>query len=107
MTALGANAKSAIFYNRVKGETERDLTAVGFDSLVVFRPSLLLGERNEFRMIERTFMKLTPLLRPLFIGPLANYRPIEGSRVASAMLSKATRATDPFEIIEGADIFKI
>ncbi|MES2963968.1 MAG: oxidoreductase [Bdellovibrionota bacterium] len=104
VTALGANAKSPIFYNRVKGEVERALTGIGFASLVIFRPSLLLGEREESRLTEKLFVRLTPLMKPLFVGPLAAYRPIEAERVASAMFAKATRSTEPLEILEGNDI---
>lgn len=107
VSALGANAKSPIFYNRVKGEVERDLTGVGFDSLIILRPSLLLGERKESRAAEKVFVRLAPLVTPLLIGPLTNYRPIEGARVASAMLAKATGRTEPLEIIEGCDILRI
>ncbi len=107
VTALGADAKSPVFYNRVKGEIERDLTGVGFDSLVVFRPSLLLGERAESRAAEKIAIKLAPIWSPLLIGPLATYRPIEAERVASAMLVKATRQTEPFEVVAGSDILSV
>lgn len=106
VTALGADASSPIFYNRVKGEIERDLTKVGFDSLVVFRPSLLLGERAEVRVAEKLAILVTPLISPFLVGPLAKYRPIEAKRVASAMVTKATRRTEPFEIIEGQEIVR-
>jgi uncharacterized protein YbjT (DUF2867 family) len=52
VSALGANKSSLIFYNRVKGELEEALQETGFDSLVIFRPSLLLGNRNEKRFGE-------------------------------------------------------
>jgi uncharacterized protein YbjT (DUF2867 family) len=49
VSAAGADASSRVFYNRVKGEMERGLAALGLASLVVVRPSLLAGERSEFR----------------------------------------------------------
>jgi uncharacterized protein YbjT (DUF2867 family) len=107
VTAMGADAKSMIFYNRVKGEVERALTGVGFESLVVFRPSLLLGERGEVRKAEKIAMRLSPFFSPLFVGPLANYKPIDASRVARAMVTKATRATEPFEVVSGHEIFDV
>jgi uncharacterized protein YbjT (DUF2867 family) len=55
VSAVGASAGSRVFYNRVKGETEDDITALGFASLTVVRPSLLLGARTEFRFGERLF----------------------------------------------------
>ncbi|PKL74567.1 MAG: hypothetical protein CVV27_19820, partial [Candidatus Melainabacteria bacterium HGW-Melainabacteria-1] len=53
ITALGANPSSGIFYNRVKGETEAALGALPFEAVHFFRPSLLLGNRGEFRLAEK------------------------------------------------------
>jgi len=52
-SAMGADPHSRFFYNRVKGELERDLREVGFDSLTFVRPGLISGEREEFRLGER------------------------------------------------------
>jgi uncharacterized protein YbjT (DUF2867 family) len=89
VTALGADPSSRIFYNRVKGELERDLAALGLPELDVFRPSLILGERAERRVAERIGMGLAKPLGGLFVGPLKRYRPIEGVDVARAMLKVA------------------
>jgi uncharacterized protein YbjT (DUF2867 family) len=62
VSAMGANANSMIFYNRVKGRTENDVRALGLRSLIIFRPALLVGPRNEFRFAERIMTKtLVPL----------------------------------------------
>ncbi len=53
ISAMGANADSMIFYNRVKGRTEKDVRALGLRSLIIFRPALLVGPRHEFRLAER------------------------------------------------------
>jgi uncharacterized protein YbjT (DUF2867 family) len=90
VSALGADAGSRIFYNRVKGEAEEHLKAVGFESLVLLRPSLLLGDRTESRPGERVAIVLSRALRPL-LRPLAS-RPIEAHTVARAMLSLARDA---------------
>ena len=55
-SAKGADAKSSIFYSRVKGETERDIRAVGFDSAIIVRPGLIDGQRGEPRPLERAGM---------------------------------------------------
>jgi uncharacterized protein YbjT (DUF2867 family) len=57
VSAMGANAKSMIFYNRIKGRTEDDLRALGLRSLIIFRPALLAGPRHEFRLAERIMAK--------------------------------------------------
>jgi uncharacterized protein YbjT (DUF2867 family) len=94
VTALGADPSSRIFYNRVKGEVERELAALGLAELHVFRPSLILGERAERRVAEKITMGLAKPLGGLFVGPLKRYRPIEGMDVARAMANVAL-ARDP------------
>jgi uncharacterized protein YbjT (DUF2867 family) len=93
VTALGADPQSKIFYNRVKGEVEADLRALGLRELHVLRPSLLLGERAERRPAEAFGMALARPLGMLMVGPLARYRAIEGADVARAMLTLALDET--------------
>jgi uncharacterized protein YbjT (DUF2867 family) len=83
ITALGADAKSGIFYNRVKGEVEQAIEAVGFDSYHIFRPSLLLGERTEKRAGEGAATVVYKALG--FLIPL-KYKAIDSAKVAKAML---------------------
>lgn len=86
VTAMGADSESAFFYNRVKGDVERDLTTLGFPTLLIFRPSLLLGHRPEFRFGEKVgegFMRLVSPLIP------AKYKAIKASKVANAMVQIA------------------
>ncbi|MDC0707968.1 oxidoreductase [Stigmatella sp. ncwal1] len=90
VTAMGANAHSFVFYNRVKGEVEEALQAQGFESLIIARPSLLLGERSEHRAGERAAALVAKVLGPL-LRPLGS-RPIEGRTVARALLSLAQQA---------------
>jgi uncharacterized protein YbjT (DUF2867 family) len=92
VTALGADAGSRIFYNRVKGEAEEALRGVGFDSLVILRPSLLIGERADYRAGEHVAIVLSKVLSPL-LRPFSG-RPIEARTVARAMLALA-RDTAP------------
>ncbi len=85
ISAIGASPRSSNFYSRVKGEVEQSLDALGFDTLTLLRPSLLTGERQEFRLGERIGHYLSAPVAPLMIGPLAAYRPISGDVVARAM----------------------
>ena len=88
-SALGANAQSLFFYNRIKGETERDLEALGFGSLTFVRPGLIGGMREERRPVER-------MLQILFgaIGPVlpSQYRINPAQKIAQAMLDAALAA---------------
>ena len=89
VTAMGADAKSGIFYNRVKGEVESELKQLNFDSLHILQPSLLLGERSEPRLGEKVGEILAAILKPIFLGPLRKYRAIDSERVANAMVAFA------------------
>ncbi|OZM56689.1 oxidoreductase [Lottiidibacillus patelloidae] len=88
-SAMGANSKSKFYYNRVKGNLEDKLKLVGLKSLHIFQPSLLLGERDEFRLGERIGALLMKELHVILIGPLKTYRGISGEKVAKSMLNIA------------------
>ena len=85
VSAVGANTGSSNFYLRMKGETERDVSAVGFKSVHVFRPSLLAGKREESRWIEALSEGVLSVANPLLIGRWKKYRSIPAVRVAQAM----------------------
>jgi uncharacterized protein YbjT (DUF2867 family) len=89
VSALGADAQSSVFYSRVKGETERDIAAIGLPKVIFMRPSILLGERREHRSGERAGIVAGRLIAPLLAGPLRKYRPIHADEVAAAMLYAA------------------
>lgn len=89
VTAMGADARSSIFYNRVKGEVEEALGQIGLPGLHIFRPSLLLGNRREFRLGESIAATVSPVIAPLLLGGLRKYRPIQGYVVARAMRNVA------------------
>lgn len=105
VSALGADKGSRIFYNRVKGETEEDLKAVGFESLILLRPSLLLGDRAESRPGERAAVVATKLLGPL-LRPFAS-RPIEATTVARAMLALARDAKEGTRVTPSGELQKL
>ncbi|WP_205161160.1 NAD(P)H-binding protein [Niallia nealsonii] len=85
ISAIGANSKSSIFYSRIKGILEEKLEALSFEALLILQPSLLLGEREEFRFGEKLSSFILPLLHPLMAGPLKKYKGIHAEKVASTM----------------------
>ncbi|TJY40908.1 oxidoreductase [Cohnella pontilimi] len=89
VSSMNANPESAIWYSRMKGSLERDLRRLELPSLHLFRPSLLLGDRDEFRLGERVAAFLVPRLSFLLVGGLRKYRAIEGVVVARAMYHAA------------------
>ena len=89
VSALGADERSSIFYNRVKGQAESSILKIGLVSVCVFRPSLLLGDRAEKRMGERVSAAVMSVFSPLFVAGLGKYRAIGADVVARAMLRVA------------------
>lgn len=89
VSSAGANATSASFYLKIKGEVEQAIANVKFAAFHVFRPGILLGERNEERVVETIGKTVMTTLKSLLVGPLEKYRGIEGSAVANAMVSAA------------------
>jgi uncharacterized protein YbjT (DUF2867 family) len=89
VSSLGANQRSLVFYNRVKGQLEETLSVMPFKALHIFQPSLLLGQRPEFRIGEHIGIILVKLLSFLLIGPWKKYRGIDARTVAKAMVIQA------------------
>ena len=95
VSAMGADAKSQVFYNRVKGEMELAVSALGFDTVVIARPSLLDGERDALgqptRRGEQLALQVMRVLKPLIPR---NYRAISDALVAKALV-EAVQAGRP------------
>ncbi|MCH5585535.1 oxidoreductase [Shimazuella sp. AN120528] len=104
ISSMGANPKSMFFYSRVKGEMEQDLQKLKLPSLHIFRPSLLLGDRSEFRLSERL---AAPFSRWFLKGPLKKYKPNQAQSVAQAMIHVSKEETLGFHIYDSTQIEKI
>ncbi|UII57738.1 NAD(P)H-binding protein [Cytobacillus spongiae] len=98
ITSLGAHSNSLFFYNRVKGKVEDKLRDIELNCVLICQPSLLLGERDEWRRGEKFAEKVSERLPFLFSGPLKVYRPIEGRRVAKFMYEQALQEKTGFHI---------
>jgi uncharacterized protein YbjT (DUF2867 family) len=95
VSAMGANARSGIFYNRVKGEMEAALRQLGYPTLIIARPSMLAGDRASLAQPPRPAEKWVSLVMALLNPVLpANYQAIGAGRVAHALLS-AMQDTTP------------
>lgn len=104
VTATGANSSSSIFYNKVKGQVQEAIAALGFRSCYFYQPSMLIGERNENRVGEKIGQKLMLFLD--FLIPSA-YKAITGKTVAEAMLHCALQQAPGTHYIASDEIFKI
>lgn len=103
VSAIGADANSSIFYNKVKGQVERDLQLIDFDYLGIFQPSVLLGHRRENRLGEDAAKWVMKAITAL--GIYKKYKPIYGHQVAKAMLHHAIRSSgQKMEIISSREM---
>jgi uncharacterized protein YbjT (DUF2867 family) len=86
VSSVGADAAAGNFYLRTKGEMEQELVQLGFESLDILQPSLLLGWRRELRPLELAARALAPLVNPLLRGKRLPYRAIHAHTVGTALL---------------------
>ncbi|HYE96691.1 MAG TPA: hypothetical protein VD962_10815 [Rubricoccaceae bacterium] len=100
VSALGADLKSRIWYNRLKAEAEEAIRSVGFPSYSIFRPSLLFGDREELRPKEWVMRGALALARPALLGRLRKYRPTPGAALARVMVEQAAAHPAGVHIIE-------
>ena len=103
VSAMGASAKSGLFYNRVKGELEDVLSALPFEGLVIARPSFLAGNRETLGQPVRSGEGIALAVSRL-LGPLipANYRSVAAADVANALLARVPAARGREVILSGA-----
>jgi uncharacterized protein YbjT (DUF2867 family) len=104
VSAMGANAASSIFYNKVKGEIENAIDKLNYSSLQIFQPSLLLGNRKEVRVGELIGKVVMKGLGFLFIGPIKKYKAIEAETVAKAMVKAALQAKKEKRVFQSDEI---
>ena len=93
VSSIGASASSWTYYLKVKGLTEGDLIALGFEKTSIFRPSLLLGPRQEHRFGEKLGESTLRIIRPLMVGGLQKQIPVHASQVAAAMIDQCSDET--------------
>lgn len=108
VSALGADARSRVFYNRVKGEAEQALATLGYESLVIARPSLLLGDRAALGQPTRRGEVLAArLLGPVLGWVPASVRPIAAGVVAKAMLMALDEARPGTRVLSSAELQRL
>jgi uncharacterized protein YbjT (DUF2867 family) len=108
VSALGADARSRVFYNRVKGEMEQALATLGYETLVVARPSLLLGDRAALGQPTRRGEVLAArLLGPVLGWVPASVRPIAADVVARAMLAALEEARPGTRVLPSAELQRL
>jgi uncharacterized protein YbjT (DUF2867 family) len=86
ISAMGANKNSKVFYNKTKGEMEHAVLKQNLKNIYILRPSLIGGNRNEKRTLEKLGLRLFKVIQPLFIGRLKAYKIVNANTIAQAMI---------------------
>lgn len=107
ISSMGADPASMVYYSKVKGEIERDISKLNFEGVNIVRPSLLLGDRKENRLGEKIFVSVTKFLPFIFMGPMKKYRPIEAVNVAKAMITISLAQNKGFHMYESEKLQEI
>jgi uncharacterized protein YbjT (DUF2867 family) len=107
ISAIGADPNSKIFYNKLKGETEQALIKMDFPQTIIYRPSLLIGKREEFRFGELIAQKLAPIFDLFLFGSLIKYHSISANLIANAIINRIFIDGDSLQIIEYKDLKSI
>jgi len=107
VSAMGANAKSSVFYNRTKGEMEQEVFQQNILNTYILRPSIIGGNRKENRLLEKIGLVIFKIIQPLFIGKLKQYKIIKAEEIAQAMLNLANSKTSKEKIITSDKIREI
>ncbi len=93
ISSVGANATTSNFYLKMKGEAEKALLHENVKQLFLYRPSLLIGNRVEYRLAENISAKILPLFNPFLVGNLSKYKSIAAEKVAQALLENDLHIT--------------
>lgn len=107
VSALNADEDSVFFYNQVKGAVEKDIENMEFWSTHIFRPSILLGARDEDRLLEDIAKKIGKGMAAVFGNSLKKYRPTEAEHLAIAMNKVAQRIIPGLHYYNSNQIYDI
>jgi len=104
VSSVGASARSPLLYSRTKGECEDAIKAIGFTTVVILQPSILVGVRAEHRGGEALGLAIARLIGPLLVGPLRRYAPTDATAVARTLVRAAATSPAGVTLIEGDGI---
>lgn len=100
VSSVDADAKARSVYLKTKGQMEAGVAGAGLRSTYLLRPSLLAGERDEYRLAERVGNRVLAVIEPVMVGPARKYRAVHTKTVAKAMLACAEKAAPGVHIVE-------
>lgn len=100
-SAMGVSAKSPFFYSKVKGQLEEKLQQLDFESLILVRPGLIQGQRDEQRLGEEVALKLSLLVKPILPKSL---HPNKAEDIAQALLSHTLHAKSGVQVVSAHEM---
>ena len=100
ISSVGARSTSSVFYSRIKGEVEQTIGKMPYQSVSIFRPSMILGERKEKRAIVDAISGVMKATSFTMVGPFRKYRPIHADTIARAMLKVAEKEVPGIRVYE-------
>jgi len=106
VSAAGSNPSSKFLYTRTKGRMESSLSAIGFKSLSILRPSFIIGNRDGRRRGEQFSLLLLKTANPFLIGQLSKYRAVEANQIAQTLVNCIIRKTADLKVYYYDDIKK-
>jgi uncharacterized protein YbjT (DUF2867 family) len=107
LVSVGADPRSRFFYLRSKGELEEAITALGFDRVSFFRPSMILTPKNRYGISQAIVLRVWPIVDKLFVGALRKYRGVTIADLGRAMVRNAERPGRGVEVLTWPDFKRI
>ena len=107
VSSMGANPRSRIFYNQIKGDVEEAVRRIPFNAVQIFRPSLVLGKREERRSSEQIGAALMAALGWGLVGPMRRWKAVDAHSVARAMVASAQKKLSGFHVYQSDEIQRI
>ena len=107
ISAIGASTESYFFYQRVKGEAESFINSLDFESVVIYRPSVIYGGRLEFRLFESFAAWISRNFKFLFVGRLNRILAVTGDQLAKVIHQKSKQFIPGRWIVESEEISAI
>ncbi|MEN9913329.1 MAG: hypothetical protein RL528_39 [Bacteroidota bacterium] len=104
VSAIGAAVSSKIFYNRLKGEIEKDVLKLDFPTTVIYQPAMLIGKRSESRPAEFIAQKLMPFFDVFLLGKTRKYHSLKAKKVAESMLDNLHKSKDGATILRYSEM---
>ncbi len=95
ISAIGANSKSSINYNRIKGEAEEGIKSSNIPNIYIYHPAMLIGKRSESRPLEWIAQKISPILDLFMIGSLKKFHSVKADKLAATMIKNSFTTHSP------------